>query len=188
MIIHTKLSTEGWDIFQTGIARLGADGPSLMAVMLNEGALALRKTTVAAETKQIGLPEETVERAQKAIPASAGNLRFTTRVEGGNIRLKYFGAKEGGGGVTAKPWGKSTFYPGAFINSGPMGMRSPSKKLNGQVFMGSGSRSWWQPFKGPLRSGAFLPDELVKGETVEAFEAGAPALLEGIMTKLVAMV
>jgi hypothetical protein len=188
MIIHTKLNLDAMEQFRAGFAKLGAEGPAIMATLLNEGGIVLRRETVAAETKQIGLPEATVDRAQKALPASAGSLRFTTMVGGGNIRLKYFGAKEGGGGVTAHPWGQSTFYPGAWITSGPKGARAPSKKLNGQVFNASGSKRWWQKFTGPVRSGAYLPDELTKGETVEVFEAGASVILEGIMTKLVAMV
>lgn len=188
MMIRTKIDINAFDHLREGVGRLGAEGPAIIATLLNEGGMMLRKATVAAETKQIGLPEKTVDKAQKAIPAFRGNLRFTTLVQGGNIRLKYFGAKETDGGVTAKPWGKSTFYPGAFINSGPQGARKPAKKLNGQVFMGSGSSKWWQKFSGPVRSGAYLPDELVRGETFEAFEAGAPILLEGIFTRLAEMV
>jgi hypothetical protein len=189
MRIVTTFSTEGLGAFRAGIGRLGVDGPAMMAEFLNVGGLALREKTIAAETKQTGLDyKDAVRRAQKVIPASLGNLSFSTRVEGGNIRLKFFGAKEGGGGVTANPWGHSKFYPGAWLTSGPQGNRRPVPRLNGQVFNASGYSSWWKPFTGPVRSGVLLPDELVKGETLEAFDAGAVWVLDGVMTKLAAMV
>lgn len=188
MILYTRLNTEALEEFRGGFARLGSEGPAIMSRLLNEGGIVLRAATVAAETKQIGLPEKTVDTAQKAIPSSARSLKFTTVVQGGNVRLKYFGATEGGGGVTAHPWGEDKFYRGAWITSGPQSNRKPVPKLNGQVFNASGSSKWWQKFKGPVRSGAYLPDELVKGETAEVFEAGAPILLEGIMTKVAAIV
>lgn len=100
------------------------------------------------------------------------------------MRLKYFGAKESGSGVTASPWGRSTFYPGAFINSG-FGKRAPSPKLGGQVYRRTGKSNL--PIK-QERSGLFLPDELLKSATVQAFDSGAPLILDGVLTKLAAMI
>jgi hypothetical protein len=185
MKIITTFSSAGWDQFRTNMARLGDEGPTIMAGMLNEGGSALRAKTVSAETRQTNLSHDTLERAQVATEAAPGRLSFVTTVEGGNVRLKYFGAKESGSGVTASPWGKATFYPGAFINSGFRGKRAPSPKLGGQVYRRAGAKNL--PI-GQVRSGLFLPDELLKGATVQAFDSGAPMVLDGILTKLAAMI
>lgn len=185
MKIFTTFSSAGWDQFRANVARLGDEGPSIMAAMLNEGGAALREKTVAAETKQTNLSHGVNERAQVPTEASPGRLSFVTTVHGGNVRLKFFGAKESGSGVTANPWGRSTFYPGAFINSGFHGKRAPAPKLGGQTYRRVGKSRL--PIE-QERSGLFMPDELLKGATVQAFESGAPLILDGVLTKLAAMI
>jgi len=189
MKVLTVLAGTGLETFRAGFARLGEEGPSIMAGLLNAGGLALRTRTVAKETEQTGLKESTVDRAQVAVEASPGRLSFSIQVEGGNIRLKHFGAQESGGGVTARPWNRPTFYPGAFITSGRQGARAPAPKLHGQVYRAKSetSRRWGRPIT-QVKSGLFLPDELVKGETIAAWEEGTAPLLDGIMTRLAAMV
>ena len=81
----------------------GGEGKNVLAQALNEGGQAVRSATVAAETAQTGLPGDTLERAQQTIEASGGSLSFTIWSEGGDVRLKYFGAKEAGDGVSAHP-------------------------------------------------------------------------------------
>jgi len=184
MRIITTFNSAGWDAFRAGFARIGEEGPAIMAGLLNAGGLALRTKTVAAEQAQTGIKEGVTERAQIATEAGAGGLSFRITVHGGNVRLKYFGAKEGGGGVTAHPWGRSTFYPGAWINSGFRGARRPSPKLGGQVYRRVGSSRL--PIE-QLHSGLYLPDELLKGQTLSVWEEGMPMLLDGILTKLAAM-
>ena len=155
----------------------GGEGRGVLAQALNEGGRAVRQATVAAETAQTGLPGETLERAQRELPADAGSLSYTIWSEGGNIRLKYFGAKEGGGGVTAHPWNRSTFYERAFITSGPRGRRAPSPKLGGHVYRSvGGSRRWGGPIS-VVRSGLFIPTEMTRGQTAAAFDKGAASVL-----------
>ena len=153
----------------------GGSGRGVLAQALNEGGQAVRTATVAAETAQTGLPGGTLERAQQTIEANAGSLSYTIWSEGGNVRLKYFGAKEGGGGVTAHPWNRSTYYDRAFITSGPRGRRAPSPKLGGQVYRSS-SRRWGGPIS-LVRSGLFIPTEMTKGQTAAAFDRGAASVL-----------
>ena len=153
----------------------GGNGRGVLAQALNEGGQAVRSATVAAETAQTGLPGDTLERAQQTIEANAGSLSYTIWSEGGNVRLKYFGAKEGGGGVTAHPWNRSTYYDRAFITSGPRGRRAPSPKLGGQVYR-SASRRWGGPIS-LVRSGLFIPTEMTKGQTAAAFDKGAASVL-----------
>jgi hypothetical protein len=155
----------------------GGEGRGVLAQALNEGGRAVRQATVAAETAQTGLPGETLERAQRELPADAGSLSYTIWSEGGNVRLKYFGAREGGGGVTAHPWNRSTFYDRAFITSGPRGRRAPSPKLGGHVYRSvGGSRRWGGPVS-VVRSGLFIPTEMTRGQTAAAFDQGAASVL-----------
>jgi len=162
-------------------ARLDAlsdgEGRGVLAQALNEGGRAVRQATVAAETAQTGLPGETLERAQRELAADAGSLSYTIWSEGGNIRLKYFGTREGGGGVTAHPWNRSTYYERAFITSGPRGRRAPSPKLGGHVYRSvGGSRRWGGPIS-VVRSGLFIPTEMTRGQTAAAFDKSAASLL-----------
>lgn len=157
-------------------ALAGGAGRDVLAQALNEGGRAVRETTVAAETAQTGLPGDTLERAQQTIEANAGSLSYTIWSEGGNVRLKYFGAKESGGGVTAHPWNRSSFYPGAFITSGPRGRRAPSPKLGGHVYRNVAGRRWGGPIA-QVRSGLFIPTEMTKGQTAAAFDKGAASVL-----------
>ena len=155
----------------------GGEGRGVMAQALNEGGRAVRQATVAAETAQTGLPGDTLERAQRELPADAGSLSYTIWSEGGNVRLKYFDAMEGGGGVTAHPWNRSTYYDRAFINSGPPGRRVPSPKLGGHVYRSvGGSRRWGGPIS-VMRSGLFIPVEMTRGQTAAAFDKGAASVL-----------
>jgi hypothetical protein len=171
----------------TRLAGFEAEGRATMAATLNAVGEALRHKTVIAETAQTGLAESTIDRAQTTIDASPGRLAFTVVTEGGNVRLKYFGAKEGGGGVTATPWNRSTFYGGAFLTSGRPGARALSPKLGGQVYTNIGGGKWGGKIA-QERSGLYIPTELTKGNTASTFEAGAGAALEGIMTKIAGLI
>lgn len=151
-------------------------GRAVLAQALNEGGQAVRQMTVAAETQQTGLQADTIDRAQQAIIATPSSLAFTITSKGGNVRLKYFGAKEGGGGVSAHPWNKSTFYSGAFITSGRPGHRRPSPKLGGHVFQNVSGGQWHGKIKS-MKSGLFIPIEMTKGRTAASFHAGASGVL-----------
>lgn len=151
-------------------------GMGILAQALNEGGAMVRHMTVAAETAQTGLQGDTIERAQHEVPASSGSLSYTIWSEGGNVRLKYFGAKEGGGGVTAHPWNANHFYAGAFITSGLPGRRAPSPKLNGHVYRNIAGGKWHGSIQ-QVRSGLFIPTEMTKGKTASSFEAGSATIL-----------
>lgn len=168
--------------FSTRVAGLANAAP-VMASALNAAGEALRHHTVIAETGQTGLGGDVIERAQNAREASPARLVFSIAARGGSVRLKYFGAKEGGGGVSAHPWGRETFFPGAFITSGRNGNRKPALKLNGQVYTNIRGGRWRGKIK-LLRSGLFIPTELTRGATAAAFEAQAPAALAAVLTRV----
>lgn len=123
--------------------------------------------------KQTGLKVSIMRRALKATRAGPGALAYRIRAKGGNVHLKYFGARETLSGVTAAPWGHRQLYPHSFIKGG----RFPSRVtlgMGGQVFVRTG------PHRLPiadLRSGLFIPAEMVAGETAAAFRATAAAEL-----------
>jgi len=151
-------------------------GRAAIAQALNEGGAEVRERTVAAEAKQTGLPTDTIDRAQKTIEATPASLSFTITSHGGNVRLKYFGPIEGGGGVTARPWGSAHFYRGAFITSGRPGHRAPSPKLHGHVFENISGGRWHGKIR-LKRSGLFIPTEMTKGSTAAAFDTASSSLL-----------
>ncbi len=175
-------------------AALAEDGPAILAGVLNAEGMAAREKTVAAETAQTGLKHDTLQRAQHAIEAGPNGLSFTITSQGGNVRLRFFGPHEGGGGVTATPWNRATYYGGAFLTSGRAGARRMVPKLNGQVFERATSKLRWnenrpgrKAYKSPIRvvrSGLFIPDEMTKGQTLGAFEGAVSSMADRIVTRL----
>jgi hypothetical protein len=202
MQITAEFSGRAIESLYTKLEGVCEDGPAVFAREMNAAGQRLRAKTVVAEAKQSGLRNGTLDRAQQVIPAEPGRLIFTTLVHGGNVRLKYFNAREGGGGVTADPWDESRFYPGAFVTSGRAPGRAPAAQLNLQVYtpLKGGKRptsyerkgkkispgTWWRKIQVD-RSGLFLPTELTRGETARAFQAGAPLELQDLLTEIVDM-
>lgn len=147
---------------------------------------------------QTGLHGSTIPRALKDRPASSGNLAYQIVTRGGNISLKYFGPSEGGGGVTAHPRGVSTFYGGAFMTSGRNGARSMAASLNGHVYKPDGGvapngrgkarrGSWYRPIS-KVKSGVYIPNELVRGVTAATFERASVAGLEPMAARVLTII
>lgn len=127
-------------------------------------------------------------RIQRAVHDEASGLTYSLRTEGGNIALKYFGAHEGGGGVTANPRDTPAFYAGAFTKSGRPGQRAFSAKLGKQVYRNVAGGRWGGKIV-KVKSGVFIPQEMVRGATAAAFtgsvERGFARALPGLMTQLI---
>lgn len=138
-------------------------------------------------TKQTGLPRKTIVRAiGDPTRATPGRLSYEMVTRGGNIRLKYLNPRETEAGVVAKPFGKSTLYPGAFLKGGTFPDRKVVDKFDGHAFFRlnrSGSRITF------ARSGVIIPVEMTQGATKAAFERIAGPLLqdrvEAVLAKLV---
>ena len=186
MLIIARMDARAFERLMTKLAAFDHEGPTIMAEALNSAGVELRLATVAAETQQTGLAGDVVDRAQTTIDASRGRLAFSIVVRGGSVRLKYFGAKEGGGGVSARPWNRPSFYRGAFITSGRPGNRRASPRLGGQVYTNVGGGKWRGHIT-QVRPGLFMPTELTRGATAKSFEAGSRRALEGIATRLAAL-
>lgn len=156
------------------LKRLGAEGRLTLSTVLNAAGAEVRLLTVKAEAEQAGLPERTVDKAQRAVPATASTLTYRLRAEGGNIRLKFFGAQETEGGVVARPLGQARTFAHAFMKGGSFPNRVPLGSLNGGVFQRKGRGRL--PIEA-VRSGVFLPNEMVTGRTVDVFREGVATIV-----------
>jgi hypothetical protein len=76
---------------------------------------------------QTGLKRKTLV---KAVKGRSVGTSYEIKSHGGNIRLKFFNARETSKGVTAAPWNSRRLYPGTFIKSG-----------------------WWPNRRGPVAGG-----------------------------------
>lgn len=114
-------------------------------------------------TKQTGLKRPVIVRAVKH--KSSGGVEYKLVSRGGNVALKYFGARETRKGVTAAPWNKRRTYAGAFTKGGNLPHRV-GLKFGGQVMQRDGKAR--TPIH-KLKSGLFIPKEMVSGATAAAF-------------------
>ncbi|WP_156421280.1 phage tail protein [Aureimonas sp. AU40] len=117
--------------------------------------------------RQTGLKRAVILKAVRSTASSAGALTYRMKSEGGDIALKFFGARETRRGVAAAPFGKRKVFAGDFMKGG----RFPNRQdigMGGQVFHRAGGSRF------PLvkeKSGVIIPKEMVSGETAKAFEA-----------------
>lgn len=115
---------------------------------------------------QTGLKRNVLVRAVKGTKAF-GPSGYVIRSRGGNIRLKFFAARETRKGVSAAPWNERRVYPRTFIKGGQFPDRVPIKKIKGnQVLMRDGKSRL--PIHN-VKSGLYIAAEMVKGESEAAF-------------------
>ena len=177
----TFQGASGVQTLATDVARLATDSRSTMARVLNVAGSEIRKATVRAESAQTGLKPSIINRAQRERQSSAGSLVYEIDAEGGNVRDKFFGPQEVSGGVVVKPWGVSTMVQGGFTRGGRPANRV-ALKLGGNVMVRTGTG------RGPIKvvhSGLFIPVEMGKGATVEAFEHGTEGVGSAVLAALV---
>lgn len=155
----------------------------MLAQSLNQAGAQIRHETVAAEAKQTALSGAIIDRAQHAIDASSGSLTYTITARGGDVRLKFFGAKEDAGGVSADPWGRRTDDAGAWIKGGFNGHRV-DLGFGGEVKRRVGASRL--PTK-TVKSGLFIPTEMVKGQTAGVFDTASSVAASRIVSRLGAL-
>ena len=119
-------------------------------------------------TKQTGLKRDVIVRAVKDTPSNPATLRFLLEATGGDIALKYFGARETRRGVSAAPFGKRQVFEGTFLKGGRFPDREVIRKYGGNVMKRVGGAR--HPVK-VQKSGVTIPAEMVKGETASAFNS-----------------
>jgi hypothetical protein len=123
------------------------------------------KTAVArALTAQTGLKAAVLKRAVK--PRALGALTLALETHGGDVALKYFGARETNKGVSAAPWNARHVFAGSFMKGGLFPNRVALSKGGGHVFMREG-KSRLPIIKG--KSGLYIPTEMLKGGSVASW-------------------
>lgn len=152
--------------------RAGAKAPMAIRHAVNRTGDMADTQVVRMLTAQTGLKRKTIRKAVKRKRAGVGGLVYRLQSAGGDVGLGYFGARETAKGVSAAPWGKRRIYPHTFIKGG----RFPNRKtlnMGGQVFMAAGRRL--PIFK--IKSGLYIPKEMVSGATARAFLTTVRAML-----------
>ncbi|MGU3665820.1 hypothetical protein ACLBX9_16700 [Methylobacterium sp. A49B] len=167
---------------QIGAAGKGA--PLALARAINHTGAKAKTQMVRALVPQTGLKRRTIVKALRENKASAGSLTYTIKSHGGNIRLKYFGARETRAGVSAAPWNVRSVWQGSFMKAGWWPHRVVKSNWNGQVFeragsitgnMRAGSQTRRMDRFTVVKSGLFIPDEMVQGASAAAFNSTAAA-------------
>lgn len=133
---------------------------------------------------QTGLPKSTGRRAvtRRVDRANPAHLVYTIHGSGGNISLRYFKPRETRKGVTASPWNKRTLYPSTFMRAGFWPKRVVKPSWHRQVFRRltasgySHDRSVTKFEK--VKSGVFIPTELVRGQVAQAWTNGGRTRLQ----------
>lgn len=130
------------------------------------------KEVAPALTAQTGLPKRTAPKVLRrhVLRANAGRLAYQITAKGGDVRLKFFKARETRKGVTAAPWNKRTLYPSTFMRAGWWPKRVAKPSWNRQVFRRAGGG-----FEN-VKSGLFIPEELMKGQAASAWLRGGQTL------------
>ena len=142
----------------------GKQIPLIMTRAINHTGLKARTAMRRVLVGQTGLKAKTINRAVKSTNAFNGGS-FVIRSAGGNIRLKFFGARETRKGVSAAPWNNRRVYAGTFMKGG----RFPNRvglNMGGAVLKRKGAKRL--PIGGQ-KSGLFIPDEMISGESEAAF-------------------
>jgi hypothetical protein len=163
--LHVDVS-EFIDLERT-FRQFGTKAPGAIRRAVNHTGKKADTQVVRALTKQTGLKRKVIRKAVHRVPAMAGGMVYILRSSGGNVGLKYFGAGEIRKGVSAAPLGKRRLYPGAFIKGGLFPNRVAIKRYGGAVlYRSDGGRL---PIKA-MKSGVFIPQEMVTGATAAAFK------------------
>lgn len=171
-------------IFANRVAELQRRLPMVLPRTVNRVGNRAKTQVIRALTRQTGLPRKTIVRAiGTPSPARTGKLSYEMATQGGNIRLKYVSPRETRRGVVAKPWNKRTLFAGTFMKGGRFPDRKAVARFDGHVYrrLNSSGTKITQ-----VRSGMFIPVEMVSGQTAAAFEATAAPLLKREVEKAIA--
>jgi hypothetical protein len=161
-----KVDVRDLERFGNMIGALGQDGPKAVNRALNRTGDMARTRVVRELAKQTGLPQKTIRKAVKVNRSSWQDLEYRLSSSGGDVSLKYFKARETRPGVTALVRGERELFAGAFIRGGSFARGRVALNMGGHVFQRTGVRTELKK----LKSGVFIPIEMVEGATAAAFE------------------
>lgn len=159
----------------------GKDAPKALERAINHTGDKARTQVRRVLVKQTGLPMKTIRKAVFSKKAFDGS-NYEIKSRGGNVRLKYFKARETRKGVSAAPWGKRQIYPHTFIKGGLFPDAKQRKAWHpplaalGRKSLNMGGHVYKRTGKGRLpieggRSGLFIPAEMVSGTSEAVFYA-----------------
>ena len=168
-MIEIKIDPTQWKNLEARVAKAGANAPKALTRAINHTGAKAKTQMVRALADQTGLKIKTTRKALKSTNASGPGGSFIIAAKGGNVRLKFFKPKETRKGLAASPWNKRRTYPGVFMRGG----RFPKRKdlgLGGAALKRAGGARY--PLK-TVKSGLWLPKEMVKDQTANAFYSTA---------------
>jgi hypothetical protein len=179
-----KVQMAGLDRFHNMLAAAGRQAPAAIRRAINHTGAKTRTAMVRSLTDQTGLKSGTIKRALKVNKAfdggsggfveGKGSLEYVIRSKGGDVSLKYFRPVERGAGVNARPWGRDTFFKGAFRKSaygqtkGGKQKRKVNPKFHGHAMINVEGGKWGGKMKA-MKSGVVIPEEMITGATEAAF-------------------
>ena len=173
-LLITWQNVEGLRRFDNALKALGDKKMRAVANRAVNRAGDAARTQVRRELpKQTGLQRKLIVKAVRVTRSTPATLSYRMDARGGDIALKYFGARETRRGVSAAPFGERKVFPGTFI----MGGRFPNRVgigMGGHVFERIGTGRF--PIE-KQKSGVIIPAEMVKGETRDAFERTVSTVL-----------
>lgn len=149
----------------------GAQTPFIARRAVSRTLTMARTAMVRPMVRQTGLKARTIRKAMVTSATSnhalarGSGLSGEIYARGGDVRLKFFGARETRKGVSAAPRSVRQLFGGAFIKGGRFPKRKPLR-FGGEVFRRVGGG------RGPLRTvktGVFIAEEMVKGASMDAF-------------------
>lgn len=171
-MISLGVDLSALDRLANGFASAGDQAPHAIRRGLNRTGDKVRTQVKRALVAQTGLKAGVINRAVKTKRASYGHLAYELKSRGGNISLKYFGARETGKGVSAAPRGVRQIFPGAFIKGGHFPNRV-KLKLGGHAYINIDPARKWTGQIEKKKSDVYIPEEMVSGESERAFYAEA---------------
>lgn len=131
---------------------------------------------------QTSIPTAVVNTSMRTLRASTTSavLEFAIIGRGTELSLKAFKPRQFRAGVKATVWGKRQTFAGAFMGPQP-GVLAP--KLHGHVFVREGRGR--MPIK--RMSGPSVPKEMVKDQSLGAFNASMPRVIDRVGREIAAV-
>jgi len=173
----------------TRVLGSAAKAGTAFARAINHTGDIIRTEAGRALSDQTGLPKRTAAKAYRrgGDRAKPSSLMYVINGSGGNISLKYFQPRETFAGVSAAPHNSRAIYVGTFMKAGFWPERVAKPQWNGQVFMRLGDGHSYNGLKSKgatrsgtkfqkVRSGVFIPTEMVTGRAADAWNKGARLL------------
>lgn len=165
MFTLNEIDVKGLTQFNNMIGALGDEAPKVVSHAINRTGDMARTRVVRELAKQTSLPQKTIKKAVKVKRSSWRSLEYELSSSGGDISLKYFKARETRLGVSAHILGKRKIFKGSFIRGGSFKIGRVDLNMSGHVFQRIGNGNKIEK----LKSGVFIPIEMVQGRAAKAF-------------------